>query len=108
MAGGAADEEAVPFKDTMGMLLKNKYWVIVLLFNLITAVTNAISGASGAYYCKWIFGNDTLVGLLGAVGMLATIIGFVFSKPVIAKLGVTRTINVGHCRQWRSRRLSAV
>lgn len=95
MAGGAADEEAVPFKDTMGMLLKNKYWVIVLLFNLITAVTNAISGASGAYYCKWIFGNDTLVGLLGAVGMLATIIGFVFSKPVIAKLGVTRTINVG-------------
>lgn len=38
-AGGAAaeaeEEEAVPFQDAMGMLLKNKYWVIVLLFNLI-------------------------------------------------------------------------
>jgi len=98
MAGGmaaASEEEAVPFPQAMGMLLKNKYWVIVLMFNLITAVTNAISGSSGAYYCKWIFGNDGLVGLLGAVGMLATVVGFILSKPIIAKLGVTRTINVG-------------
>lgn len=98
MAGGmaaASEEEAVPFPQAMGMLLKNKYWVIVLMFNLITAVTNAISGSSGAYYCKWIFGNDGLVGLLGAVGMLATVVGFILSKPIIAKLGVTRTINIG-------------
>lgn len=98
MAGGmaaASEEEAVPFPQAMGMLLKNKYWVIVLMFNLITAVTNAISGSSGAYYCKWIFGNDGLVGFLGAVGMLATVVGFILSKPIIAKLGVTRTINVG-------------
>lgn len=98
MAGGmaaASEEEAVPFPQAMGMLLKNKYWVIVLMFNLIIAVTNAISGSSGAYYCKWIFGNDGLVGLLGAVGMLATVVGFILSKPIIAKLGVTRTINVG-------------
>lgn len=89
------EEEAVPFKDAMMMLLHNKYWVIVLLFNLITAITNAITGASGTYYCKWIFGNDNLVGILGAVGMLATVLGFALSKPIIAKLGVTRTINVG-------------
>lgn len=89
------EEEAVPFKEAMSMLLKNKYWVIVLLFNLITAITNAISGASGTYYCKWIFGNDNLVGILGAMGMLATVIGFILSKPIIAKLGVTRTIQVG-------------
>lgn len=98
MAGGtaaASEEEAVPFPQAMGMLLKNKYWVIVLMFNLITAVTNAISGSSGAYYCKWIFGNDGLVGLLGAVGMLATVVGFILSKPIIAKLGVTKTINIG-------------
>lgn len=97
-AGGTAEtpeEEAVPFPEAMGMLLKNKYWVIVLLFNLITAIINAITGSSGAYYCKWIFGNDGLVGLLGAVGMLATVIGFILSKPIIAKLGVTRTINIG-------------
>ncbi len=92
---GASGEETVPFKEAMGMLFHNKYWVIVLLFNLITQVTNTIAGSGGTYYCKWIFGNDSLVGLLGAVGMLATVIGFALSKPIIAKLGVTKTIYVG-------------
>lgn len=89
------EEEPVPFAPAMGMLLRNKYWVIVLLFNLITAITNAIVGASGNYYCKWIFGDDNLVALLGAAGMLATVIGFALSKPIISKLGTTRTVSVG-------------
>ena len=91
----APAEAAVPFQEAMGMLLRNKYWVIVLLFNLITNITNTITGNSGAYYCKWIFGDDNLVGLLGAVGMLATLVGFVLSKPIIAKLGTTKTVLVG-------------
>lgn len=41
-------EEPVPFEAAMGMLLRNKYWVIVLMFNLITNITNAITGSSGA------------------------------------------------------------
>lgn len=89
------EEEPVPFGPAMGMLFRNKYWVIVLLFNLITAITSAVAASSGTYYCKWIFGNDNLVGLIGAVGMLATVVGFVLSKPIIAKLGVTRTISWG-------------
>ena len=68
-SGGSAvpEEEPVPFGPAMSMLFKNKYWVIVLLFNLITAITNGIVGSAGTYYCKWIFGNDNLVALLGAV-----------------------------------------
>ena len=54
------------------MLLQNKYWVIVLLFNLITNITAAVAAASGTYYAKWIFGNDNLVAVIGAAGMLAT------------------------------------
>lgn len=77
------------------MLLQNKYWVIVLLFNLITNITAAVAAASGTYYAKWIFGNDNLVAVIGAAGMLATVIGFVVSKPIISKLGVTKTIQLG-------------
>ena len=89
------EEEAVPFKDAIKMLLQNKYWVIVLLFNLITNITAAVAAASGTYYAKWIFGNDNLVAVIGAAGMLATVIGFVVSKPIISKLGVTKTIQLG-------------
>lgn len=90
-----SEEEAVPFKDALVMLFKNKYWVIVLLFNLITNVTNGISAASGTYYCKWIFGNDNLVGIVGTVGMLATVLGFVLAKPIISKLGTKKTVYFG-------------
>ncbi len=91
----AQKEENVPFNEAIGLLFKNKYWVIVLLFNLITNITNAITGSAGTYYSKWIFGNDNLVGLLGAAGLLATVIGFALSKPIISKLGVTRTVSMG-------------
>ncbi len=91
----AEEEEAVPFAPAMGMLLRNKYWVIVLLFNLITSITNAVVGVSGNYYCKWIFGDDNLVALLGAAGMLATVVGFSASKFIIGKLGVTKTVLMG-------------
>lgn len=89
------EEEAVPFAPAMRMLFGNKYWVIVLLFNLITQITNTITAASGTYYCKWIFGNDNLVAVLGGLGLVATVIGFILSKPIIAKLGVTRTVSFG-------------
>ncbi len=89
------EEEPVPFKEAMTMLLKNKYWVIILLFNLITSITTGISASGGIYYCKWIFGNDNLVGLIGAVGLLATVVGFLLSKPIIAGLGIKRTISIG-------------
>lgn len=89
------EEEPVPFKEAMSMLLKNKYWVIILIFNLITNITNGIAASGGTYYCKWIFGNDNLVGLIGAAGMLATVVGFVLSKPIIAGLGIKKTISIG-------------
>ena len=89
------EEEKVPFKDAMKMLFASKYWVIVLLFNIITSVTNAISATANTYYCKWIFGNDNLVALVGGFGLMGTVIGFAISKPIIEKLGVKGAINFG-------------
>ena len=89
------EEEPVPFKNAIGMLFRSKYWVIVLLFNLITQITNSITAAAGTYYCKWIFGNDNLVAILGAAGLAATVVGFIFSNPIIKKLGVRNTIYFG-------------
>lgn len=89
------EEEAVPFKEAMGMLFKNRYWIIVLMFNLITSVTNTVAAAGGTYYCKWIFGNDNLVGIIGAAGMISTVVGFLISKFIISKLGVKKTIYFG-------------
>ncbi|MCM1123083.1 MAG: MFS transporter [Eubacterium sp.] len=89
------EEEAVPLKEAFAFLIRNKYWIIVLLFNLITQITNGLASTAGTYYSKWIFGNDNLVAMVGAFGMISTVVGFVLSKPILSKLGVKKTVSVG-------------
>ncbi len=100
-AGGEAvtdnkeeEEENVPFWTAIENLFHNKYWVMVLILGVMSNVSYGISGASGSYYCKLIYGNDNLVGILGAVGMIPTLLGFILVGPMIKKLGVTKTLRV--------------
>lgn len=86
------EEDPVPFKEAIGKLFRNKYWVIVLVVNLFACIIYGITGAAGTFYCKWIFGDDNLVGILGGVGMIPTIIGFATVGIMVKKLGVTGTL----------------
>ncbi|MDO4285339.1 MAG: glycoside-pentoside-hexuronide (GPH):cation symporter [Eubacteriales bacterium] len=85
-------EEPVPFKEAIDKLFHNKYWVIVLVINLLSSILYGTTSAAGTYYCKWIFGNDNLVALLGGIGLIPTIIGFVSVGLLVKKLGVVRTL----------------
>ncbi|MEY8495014.1 glycoside-pentoside-hexuronide (GPH):cation symporter [Lachnospiraceae bacterium 29-91] len=86
------EEEMIPFWEAIVKLFHNKYWVIVLVTNLIASIIYGIAAGSGTYYCKWIFGNDNLIGILGAIGMIPTVLGFMLVGPMIKKLGVVKTL----------------
>ena len=88
------DEEPVHFKEALGNLFRNKYWVIILIMGVMSNISYGVSGSSGAYYCKLIYGDDNLAGILGAVGMIPTLLGFIAVGPMIKKLGVTKTLKV--------------
>ncbi|MDO4623117.1 MAG: glycoside-pentoside-hexuronide (GPH):cation symporter [Eubacteriales bacterium] len=90
----APEDEPVPFKEAIGKLFHNKYWVIVLITNFLSCIIYGLSSGSGTYYCKWIFGNDNLVGILGGIGLIPTFIGFLALTPMIKKLGVVKTLLV--------------
>lgn len=87
-------EEPVPFKEALVKLFHNKYWIMILVLNFMANVCYGMVGSSGAYYCKWIYGNDNLTGILGAIGMIPTLLGFILIGPMIKKLGVTKTLKV--------------
>lgn len=87
-------EEAVPLAEAVGKLFGNKYWVLALIMGLVSQVTYGLANSSGTYYCKWIYGDDNLVAILGAVGMIPTILGFVLVGPMNKKLGVVKTLRV--------------
>ena len=67
---------------------------MILIMNFFVNVLYGINGASGAYYAKWIYGNDNLMGIMGAVGMIPTLLGFILVGPMIKHLGVTKTLKV--------------
>lgn len=87
-------EEAVPFWSAISNLFHNKYWVMILVMGVMTNLSYGISGASGIYYCKWIYGDDNLIAILGAIGLIPTLVGFILVGPMIKKLGVTKTLKV--------------
>ena len=88
-------DDGLPFMDAIGKLFKNKYWVIVLIANLFVQIIYAVSSAAGTYYAKWILGNDNLIGIMGAVGLIPTFVGFAVVGPMTKKFGVRKTLLIG-------------
>lgn len=88
------EEEKVPFLDAIKMLFQNKYWVIMLLVNLFVNISYGLSTGGGTYFAKYILGNDNLVALLGAVGLIPTVVGFIIVGPMTQKLGMAKTCKV--------------
>lgn len=84
-------EEDVSFTEGLKILFHNKYWVIMLFLQLLMNISYGLSGAGGTYYCKYILGNDNMVALLGAVGLIPTFLGFALTGPMAAKFGMTKT-----------------
>lgn len=90
----AENDEAIPFRRAIVNLFHNKYWVMILIMGLCANITYGLANSAGTYYAKWIYGNDNLVGIQGAVGMIPTILGFALVGPMTKFLGVTKTLRV--------------
>ena len=97
-AGDASEEQAaeekVPFAEGLGILFHNQYWVIMLALQMLMNISYGLSASGGTYYCKYILGNDNMVALLGAVGLIPTFLGFALTGPMAGKLGMTKTCMV--------------
>lgn len=87
-------EAAVPLQEAVAKLFRNKYWVLALVMGLLSNIAYGLANSSGTYYCKWIYGDDNLVAILGAVGMIPTILGFILVGPMNKKLGVVKTLRI--------------
>lgn len=87
----AEKEDDVSFAEGLKLLFKNKYWVLMLIANMLMSISYALAGSGGTYYAKYILGNDNLVALLGAVGLIPTFLGFILVGPLAGKFGMMKT-----------------
>ena len=86
-----SEDEDAQFAEGLKILFKNKYWVIMLILQFLMNISYGLSTSGGTYYAKYILGNDNIVALLGAVGLIPTFLGFILTGPMTSKLGMTKT-----------------
>ncbi|MCP1133635.1 glycoside-pentoside-hexuronide (GPH):cation symporter [Paenibacillus polysaccharolyticus] len=89
------ESDNIPFWESIKLLFQNKYWVIMLFAQLLINMLYTLNGSTGIYYTKYILGNEDLIGVMGAVGLVPVFLGFVMVGPMIKKFGLTRTARIG-------------
>lgn len=83
------------FIKDVGSLLKNKYWVIIALAQLVANISYQLNSATNVYYAKWIFKSESIVGIMGAIAFLPTILGFFIIAPLVKKFGAVNVVKGG-------------
>lgn len=91
----AQDDDQVPFFEGLKLLFTNKYWLIMLFVTLTSFMVFALSGATGVYYAKYILGDENLVAVMGGVGLIPVILGFILIGPMIKKFGLAKSAKIG-------------
>jgi GPH family glycoside/pentoside/hexuronide:cation symporter len=84
-------QKEIPFKRGIRALFRNKYWIIMVFLSIIMYASNAITNGLNVYYAKYMFGNETLVGVLGLAGLLPLLVALPLSTPFIKKFGKRNT-----------------
>jgi sugar (glycoside-pentoside-hexuronide) transporter len=88
-------EDKVSLLESLKLLFKNKYWVIMLFVMFLINIMLTLNGSTGIYYTKYILGDENLVAIMGAVGLIPVVLGFVAVGPMMKKFGIAKTAQIG-------------
>ena len=79
-----ASQEDVSFLESLKLLLKNKYFILIALFYVLMYIQTGIAGV-GTYYCTYVLKDVGLLGAFSAAQMVPMIVGLVFTPMLVKK-----------------------
>lgn len=91
---GKEKEEIGFFKGFL--LLKNKYFIMILLLYLVLYLSNGITQGMGIYFATYQMGDAGLFGAISMAGMLPVVIALPFVPQITAKFGIRNSAIGGH------------
>lgn len=83
----AQDAESLPISVRLMSLLKNKYFIIVLLTSLFFAVYSTVNGTCATYYAQYVLGNNEYYSALNLAENIPLLVAIMFVAPLIPKFG---------------------
>ncbi|RHR31449.1 MFS transporter [Clostridium sp. AF19-22AC] len=92
----ASETKGAPkFKTTKALksLLRNKYWLIIVLFSVVLYAVYALMGIY-TYYAKYILGSEALSGPMFTIRNIVELGGVMLTIPIVKRLG-KRNVSLG-------------
>lgn len=84
-------EEALRLKDTLGILIHNKYYLCVLGIYICFYTATGILGGFGSYYTEWTLKDVSLMSPFSIANNMPTILGLFFVPLLVKKFGIYKT-----------------
>lgn len=78
----------------LGLLIKNKYYIIMLLMNIFVYIVAGAMG-SAVYFMKDVMGNENLYSIFMIAMMAPMLVGLALTPMVVKKFGMYRTNFIG-------------
>lgn len=84
--------EKYSLREAVGLLIKNKYYLLILGIFLLTQLYSAFTGV-GTFYMTYVLGDANLLGKFATALNIPMIVGLLLVPTVVAKLGGMYRIN---------------
>ena len=88
----APSSEKYTLREAAGLLVKNKYYLLILGVYLMTQLYSAFTGV-GTYYMTYVLGDKNLMGNFATALNIPMILGLLLVLTLVAKLGGMYKIN---------------
>ena len=92
----AGKNTEISFLKGLGLLLKNKYFLVILVLYLVMYLASGITGGMGIYFATYQLGDASLLGLISMAGMLPVVIALPFVPQITTKFGMRNSAIIGH------------
>lgn len=90
--GAAAEEERnLPLLKGIGILFRNKYWIVMTIFGVCMNIMYAMVLTSGVYYAQAVVGDMNFYSTINTVNLIPSVIGFLTVGALIKRIGLTKT-----------------
>ena len=99
-ASGSGKGESISFGKQVAACVHDKYWVMIILFTLVSHLCSGLSSSSMLYYCNWVLGNSVESGavnqiLVNVIGQAPMGFGVFLLWPLVRKFGKRKVTIIG-------------
>lgn len=93
----ASMDESVPFVESIKLLFKNKYFIMIAIFYVLMYIQTGIASV-GVYWCTYVYGDASALGLFTGAQMVPMIVGLAVTPFLVQKFkGMWKLNFLGYC-----------